>query len=421
MSYQSLLGYFRSLGAHPLHPGVPFEEVAPDITVATEPCSAELLEVIKIDPAQLDEKEDLRLFVDGVQRSAIVFEINVPGRPPVPVVASHICVGATNRDSNKLLPRIINESLLILFPLQALAVALGPTAPHSLFNIPIPKLDENGDFYAKVSTRQLDHKINVFFSDTSKTFELPPSTSIWDYELAAIGLVRRKALDRVREISRAIELGTVHELRIKEPNDFIVLDGPLAREMFLMYGRLANVELSYLGNLDDARRSYEFLRRVIGVVKVVSKVPRRGLENAFLPGAIHVPVFRFKQENGDLDPSLRHVVCCFIWLRPELATSIPLSSSMSGGLTRIDVPIPALIDYDNSWREPDFNLDLSPGSPSRERLEKILRGIISIRFPTPRSTMHRMLVELYPIAETEIWLSSRLLPHEQLRLEVLNL
>lgn len=420
MSSQSLLGYFRSLGASPLHPGVPFEEAAPDITVATEPCSAELLEVIKIDPAQLGEKEELRFFVDGVQRSAIVFEINVHGRPPVPVVASHICVGATKRDSNRLLPCIMNESLLILFPLQALAVALGPTAPPSLFNIPIPKLDENGDFYAKVSTHQLNHKINVFFSDTSKTFELPPNTSIWDYELAAIGLVRQKALDRVREISRAIELGTVHELRIKEPNGFVVLDGPLAREMFLMYGRLASVELSYLSNLDDARRSYEFLRKIIGVVKVVSKVPRRGLENAFLPGAIHVPVFRFKQ-NGDLDPSLKHVVCCYIWLRPELAKSIPLSSSMSGGLTRIDVPIPALIDYDHSWREPDFTLDLSSGSPPRERLEKILRGIISIRFPTPRSTMHRMLVELYPIAETETWLSSRLLPHEQLRLEVLNL
>jgi hypothetical protein len=420
MSSRSLLNYFHSLGARPLHPGIPFEEAAPEITEATEPHPAECLGVIKIDPTKLDEKEEIRYFVDGVQRSVIVFEIDVPGRPSVPVVASHICIGATKRDFNRLSPYILNDSFLVLFPLQALAVAFGSAVPPSLFNVPIPTLDENGNFYAKISTRQFGYKVNVFFSDTSKTFELPPEISISDHDLAAIGLVRQRALDKVREISRAIELGTVYELRKRNPNDFIIIDGPLAREMFLMYGRLADIELSYLGNLDDARRSYDFLRKVIGVVKVVKIVPQRRLEQAFLPGAIHVPVFRFKK-NGDLDPNFRHVVCCFVWLRPELAKSIPLSSSMSGGLTRIDVPIPALIDYDPSWREPDFNLDLSPGSPSRERLERILRGIIALRFPVPRSTMHRMLVELYPIAETETWLSSKLLPHEQLRLEIMKL
>ena len=90
--------------------------------------------------------------------------------------------------------------------------------------------------------------------------------------------------------------------------------------------------------------------------------------------------------------------------------------SVTGGLVRVDIPIPAIVDYNPEWNTPNFQIDINAGS-IHHRLEAILQGIIAERLPLPTiSRPHRLLTELYPINEAERLLKSRLRSHEELRL-----
>jgi len=418
MTMSSLRGYLKPLRPYPLHPSIPFEEIAPDLGVTTETRLASLLGVIDINLLDLEPREMARFFVDGVQRSAIIQELRIVS-PPVPLVASHIVVGAFERGSNgKIRPVIIREALLVLFPRIALMQALGSSLRSQLSSPPpLPVLDSRGDFYVKVCQSQLGRNVNMFFVDPSLTFEKSPRVSIRPSELAAIGKVRRIMLDRVTHVMRTLEVGIVSELRQKYPKDLVLLDGPLVRMMFLIYARLADTRLEYLVDLTDARKSYEFLSKVIGIVKEVRRVPQNGLKHAFNVTNVrqHIPIFRFTDPKIERD--FRHLLSCFMWLRPELSKHMPLVGSVTGGLVRIDVPIPAVTDYDPAWIDSSFQVNINPGSSTYTRLEAILRGIIIDRLPLPpTSRVHRLLTELYPISEAERFLKSRLLTHEELRL-----
>jgi hypothetical protein len=111
-----------------------------------------------------------------------------------------------------------------------------------------------------------------------------------------------------------------------------------------------------------------------------------------------------------------------LWLRPELTGEISALWSTVSGLTRFDIPIPAVFDdptMRNNWNTIDENtieaLLANSSSTERQRLGKLLQSIVIERWPVPTTTATRMLTELFPIAETELWLTSQLLSVYELR------
>jgi len=273
----------------------------------------------------------------------------------------------------------------------------------------LPKLDNSGNFYPKVSNPTLLFRdIPYFICDTSLTFQGRQHKE-GPEGIKAAGVVRRWARDMLREILRSLELGVVWELRQRYPDELILVDGPLAYMMFLMYGRLAANNLSWLYN--DPRRTYDFLTGVLGVVKVVEDIPQN-LNIQPNSSQITVSIHKFKtQEKG------YHMVSGYVYLRPELAFSYPITASATSGLIRVDIPLPLIMDqYDPSWLSPDYT------QFNRSKLRDILIEVLALRTPIPSlKQSHRAFTELLPIYETENYLKSLLLSPGDLRFQVYSI
>lgn len=408
-----LIDILLNLDAKPIYPSVPLEEEAPDLRVARgAPEHTMDLGIEDISSRDLDlAKGKIRFFVDGVQRSVAVFEIPCQNSSPVNLIAAHVAVGATEPVGRKLRPAIVRQAIVIFLPIQAMIDMYrnqGASPPSELTQLlNLPKLDNSGDFYTKVSN-PISKDIPYFVCDTSYTFQGRQHREGFD-GIKAAGVVRRWARDMLREILRSLELGLVWELRQKYPDELILVDGPLAYMMFLMYGRLATNSLSWL--YTDPRRTYDFLKYILGVVKVVEDIPQN-LSVQPDPNQITVSIHKFTaQEKG------YHMVSGYVYLRPELASSYPITASATSGLVRIDIPLPSIMDqYDPNWLSPDYT------QFNRSKLREILIEVLALRTPIPSlKQSHRAFTELLPIYETENYLKSLLLSPGDLRFRVYSI
>ena len=363
--------------------------------------------------------------------------VKLPNGIPVPVMIAHIVVGAGEPCEEGLKPSIIRDVLVILFPHTAVCEAYGRNIPLPDART-LPRLDYRGGFYEKLMEQPREQLkiagIPVFFCDTSFTFLFDeragrPRRRIGRHALAAIGRVISAALNAVAGIRRALEIGVVWEIRRRWPDALVLHDGPLVREMFLIYTGLAVEELARLERMPE--KCFSFLKKVVGLVKRVFIVPESGLEAVFSglsEGFFKIPIFRMLRPiSGEESPErearrapFQGVLSCFCILRPKLATSIPLVISPSGGLVRIDVPIASILEeYHEDWMMPDFDVRsrLTSDGPAREALKRILSGILAERLPYPGTIdLHRMLVELAGTELIERVLRSRLLPKEVMRM-----
>ena len=403
----SLRSYLESARATPLPPSDLPEERAPDLPTATSSSAAREIVRLEIEPFPR-EPSLFRFFVDGVQRTVPVAEVLV-NNVRVPLHLSHLIVGAMERVRGELRPLIFREALVLIFPYQALQTA---DPAWSACTPPGRELSSSGCIYEAVKSGDL------LYSDTSITLRLGsdgrPSVLLQAGDLIRTGEVRQKALDRAKELLRIMEVGLLWELRQKHPDDWILLDGPIVPP--LKYGRLVEPTLQGLEEIASPDIAFEFLRRIIGAVKRVQIVPAGGLEVALRPGPpFLVPIFRFGEVIEEDDAVAKEILSAFLWLRPELAGEISALWSTVSGLARFDVPIPAVFDdpgMKNTWNTLDETILLTQlansGSAGRQKLEELLRAIVIERWPVPTSTATRMLTELFPIAETELWLTSQL-------------
>ncbi len=349
-----------------------------------------------------------RFFVDGVQRTVPVAEVTV-NNVRVPIHLSHLIVGAMERVGRALKPFIAREALVLIFPYQALQAA---DPAWSARRPSGRELSSSGGIYEAVKSGDL------LYSDTSITLRLGSDGRLGVLlqagDLIRTGEVRQKALNRAKELLRIMEVGVLWELRRQYPNDWILLDGPVAPP--LKYGRLVEPTLQGLEEIARPDIAFDFLRRVIGAVKRVQIVPEGGLEVALSPGPLLVlPIYRFGEVIEEDDAVAKEILSAFLWLRRELAGEISALWSTVSGLARFDVPIPAVFDdtsMRNTWNtlgEETLMTRLADSSSTeRQRLEELLRAIVIERWPVPTSTATRMLTELFPIAETELWLTSQL-------------
>jgi len=402
-SLNPIASYIRKQGARPLPPSDSFEEMAPDIALDVYGCDAQLITSIDIEPNPSYCPIEIKYFIDGVQKTVAVAEIDV-GNFSVPFVITHLIAGATMRQDRNLSPAIVRDIQVFLIPLQAMRAA-GWTGT----NPPGQELGYQGQIY-----RTITQTSGPFFSDISISMERRPRTLLEPSDLAAMGKIRRKALDRAKEILRILELGVLWELRTSNPEEWILLDGPVAP--ILKYSRLVDNCLLGLQNIANKNFTHNFLRRVIGAVKDVRIVPVRHLHLALQRGpTLSIPLFRFSDAIKQTDAVAQSILSAFVWLRRELIHQIPIVWSASSGLARIDIPFPCLVDVEEPWEMPDFMPDLSTNTGAGRMLRSLLTTMMAERWPVPESSPHRKLVEYFPIAETERWLSSMLLSAQELR------
>jgi len=53
--------------------------------------------------------------------------------------------------------------------------------------------------------------------------------------------------------------------------------------------------------------------------------------------------------------------------------------------------------------------------PGSQRLREVLECIVLERWPVPPSSPTRVFVELYPVAETELWLTASLYDNQEIQ------
>jgi hypothetical protein len=407
---------------------VPSEETAPDFTVGVTPSDAEHLGDVHISQETSIPSFLLRYFIDGVQRTVPICLIPV-GNLRVPVYVAHLIAGAMQRVNGKLSPFIKREAIILYFPLEGIRSAQASIpSPLPLTEPPFTKLDYTGNIYQKIIQQQ--QPTITFWTDFSVKLSnrrgdetsLDPS-GLDSSKLSAIGAVRRAARDRSQVLLRIMELGIVWEIvnhNILRDNEFMVLDGPVF--LPFKYATLTSQRLAAVMDLSgeqigNAQQMYNLLCHLIGVVKTVQVVPAQGLITALSPGpGFTIPVYLFSTTvRGANDEVSRHTLACFVWLRRELSGEISPIWSPSSELVRIDIPFPAVIDPETSnWHTIDFRPNISQGE-HRQKIEAILSAVLAERWPIPETTPHRMLTELYPIAETERWLRAHLMPEQELR------
>jgi hypothetical protein len=402
-----LRNYLVETGAHPLPPSDIPEERAPDLPTATSSSAAREVARVEIDPSP-GTSPLFRFFVDGVQRTVPVAEVTV-NNVRVPIHLSHLIVGAMERIGTELKPFIAREAFVLIFPYQALQAA---DRAWSARTPPGRELSSSGRIYEAVKSRDL------LYSDTSITLRLGsggrPGVLLQAGDLICTGEVRRKALDRAKELLRIMEVGLVWELRQRCPEDWILWDGPIAPP--LKYGRLVDPTLQGLEEIARPDIAFDFFRRVIGAVKRVQIIPQGGLEVALSSSPfLWLPVYRFGEVVEEDDAVAKEILSAFLWLRRELAREISALWSTVSGLARFDIPIPAVFDDPNMrsiWHtldESTIHASLAnPSSTEHQKLKELLRATVVERWPVPTSTATRMLTELFPIAETELWLTAQL-------------
>jgi hypothetical protein len=410
MMTNCLKDYLAGIGARSLPPCEIPEEREPDLPTATSSSSAREMICIEIDPFPDPDASPLfDFFIDGVQRTVAVAEVIVDNMH-VPLHLSHLIVGAMKRVEKKLIPFIMREALVLIFPFQALQAA-----GWSACKPPGQELSSSGGIYGKV--KKAKENGDLLYSDSSIALRLErdgrPQILLEAGDLIRTGEVRQKALDRAKELLRIMELGLLWELRCQYPNEWVLLDGPIAP--LLKYGRLTEPSLAGLQNIAKPDIAFELLRRVVGAVKTV-RIVAKGIERALtLEQKFCIPIYQFAGVVKEDDEVAKEILSAFLWLRRELVGEISTLWSTVSGLARFDIPIPAVFDDSgkkNNWN--NLNEDTikncltNPSSKERQRLEELLQAIVIERWPVPAATATRMLTELFPIAETECWLTSQL-------------
>jgi post-segregation antitoxin (ccd killing protein) len=407
--------YINRLRGRPLaHLGVD-EETAPDIAIAltTTEKPTPPLSVFEIDPSTITTQVDFELFLDGVQKTTPIKLCTIEGGLEIPIHLIQCVAGICERRGGRLFP------FFHFGPLQILALpfrAIRDVDP----SFPRPPGEEIGpqrflyDFLMKNVSKALWVDTSVPFSQFGKSKDLDPyEAALKGRDLVSMGELKRRARDKAVVITRILELGMFKEARTKYGEKWLVCDGPIAP--LLKYSGDVSADLSGLQNLSDPYKAYELLKGAVGVVKSVQIVPDQGLQECFRGGRgkFRIPVYVMRELVKGVDAVGRAILSGFAWLRGELISELGTIWSPASGLVRFDIPYPTFIEKGEDWYLEGFKPDLN--NPTiRSKVEGILASLISERWPHPSAWGSRVLVELYPIAETEAWLHSLLLPSQEL-------
>ena len=269
-------------------PTTPLEEIPAELVERCKP--KRIIRNVSINLRGYISNEPFYI-VDSVRRSVGVGVIrNVPDTPPIPVISTHIVSGAGYVDRNSvpsLRVTLTREILCVFLPLMAIQEACYDAGYRVQFiSDPSRTLDQHGDFYTKSAQLSIRGQVPLFIVDSSQRFQQGRAPRLNSNELVSSNNVFLAARDVAGVIESVMELGLIHQL-IQIPRDEIIIrDGPLANGPFLRRARLAS---SHLGTLfTNERTKFDFLRRIIGIVKRVRIIPDRPLRGVFDLSLIHI-------------------------------------------------------------------------------------------------------------------------------------
>jgi hypothetical protein len=421
-NHRSAFGeYLDRIGAREVPSLLLPEEHAPDLSTASSSRPADLVHSLDLsDLASFgfpSGDRGFRFFIDGVQRTIMlrILDIELPGGTTlqVPIHGAHLVAGAMQRCGSTLQPYLVRSVRVLLLPFYALREIDSVRFAEP----PGVELDPDViDFIYPV----LISGTSVF-SDTAVPLERGRRSRLSSSDLLRVGELRRRALNRAKVLLRILELGLLEEVRTTTDDDILV-DGPVG-PMFKYYGSIVSQGLKDVSSLENTASSFDFLSGIVGAVKNVMIIPQEGLGAILDPSGVYVPVFRFSDvlradESASVDDDVyKAVFCAFVRLRPEL----PGLWSPIAGLTRLDIPAPAILDVDQRGREgwvddvvyQEGRINLLASEINK--LREILIAYLSLRWPLPGMFGGRAYTELYAIAETERWLRSQLLHPYELR------
>lgn len=412
MQSSSQATFLQQRGAAPLPPTQTGEEKSPDKGTATDSRLATPITTLGIQPNP-QVLPRFRFFVDGVQRTVAIAQVEING-VFVPIHMAHVAAGAMVRQDRQMAPQILRQALVLLLPYQALALA-DPTK----WTVPPPGqlLSGLGNIYGLVQNNGFTAD---YYSDTSIDLR-NQNVAIEAGDLVRTGTIRAAALDRANVLMRVLELGVLWELRQLYPDEWILLDGPIAP--LTKYARLVIPSLYRLQDIADPVAAFDFLCKLVGAVKEVKIVPTTGLEQAFQNnGPLSVPVYRFADTVDQTEEIAKEVVSAFVRLRRELSAELSPIWSVASGLARFDIPLPAVLPNDpntqstwNTFDDPQVVTMLQPGQTSGQKLQEMLETLVLERWPVPAATPARVFVELFPIAETERWITASLYDAQEIQ------
>ena len=405
-----------------------FEERAEDIRIGNTPVR-NLRLVYRIDNIT-PQVIDRAYFIDGSLRTVHIGDIECRSIR-IPIFLSQIVVGATLRENGELRPFRIFNKFIILTPSYALSAA-------NCYGIYLPQnitLDHTGGFYIKIMNN------DILFTDISLKFQSidnQPTLCINPEELIGTGKLRSRARNRAKVIMRIMELLLAYEISRQDRRSFIIMDGPIG--LLLPYSRLTGVINLDIDEFPSDKYTpqaqqelYKLLSRVIGVVKNVEIIPtdllpQQGISFYSFPQVAGLA--KDPEEDVDRDDLRSYILAGYMRLRPNLLREIPSIWSSASGLIRVDIPLPAILDpsLNSNWltffkqQVDQTSLPLAQiisdyidsSIYSQQRLSEIASYIAGEAYPIPSASPHRMLVELYPIVETEYWVKSKLLSAEEL-------
>lgn len=424
-NHRSAFGeYLERIGAREVPSLLLPEEHAPDLSTASSSRPADL--VHSLDLSDLAScgfpsgDRGFRFFIDDVQRTIMlrILDIELPGGTTlqVPIHGVHLVAGAMQRHGSTLQPYIVRSVKVLLLPFYALreidsvrfAEPAGVELDPDVIDFIYPQL---------ISQRNV-------FSDTAVPLERGRRRRLSTSDLLRVGELRRRAVNRAKVLLRIMELGLLEEVRTSI-NEDILVDGPIG-PMFKYYGTIVSSGLAGVCSLSRpgvAAVSFDFLSHIAGAVKNVMIIPQEGLSVVLDPSRVRIPVFRFSDvlradESASVDDDVyKAVLCAFVRLRPE----VPGLWSPIAGLTRLDIPAPAILDSvqraRGNWVDEVVNQEgeLTLLSSEIDRIQEVVGAYLSLRWPLPGMFSGRAYTELYAIAETERWLRSQLLHPYELR------
>lgn len=416
--------YLNRIGAREVPSLLLPEERAPDLSIASSSRPADLVCSLDLPQPMSPEfprvERHFRFFIDGVQRTIMlrILDIDLPGGTTlqVPIHGVHLVAGTMERRGSILQPCLVRSVTALLLPFYALrevdsmrfAEPPGTELHPDVVDFIYPVL---------VSGEEV-------FSDTALPLQRGRRGRLSGQNLLRVGELRRRALIRAKVLLRILELGVLEEIRASVDGDVLV-DGPLGPN-FKYYGSLVTQSLDNVFSLNrpvNAPASFAFLSHMAGAVKNVEIIPQEGLGIVLDPSRFQVPIFRFPEVLSSVDPEdvddevYKAVLCAFVRLRPE----VPGLWSPIAGLTRLDIPAPAILDNSQRasehWVEEIVNYEgrLTLLQSEQENLREIIAAYLSLRWPLPGAFGGRAYTELYAIAETERWLRSQLLHPYELR------
>jgi hypothetical protein len=381
-----------------------FEEEQDSALVESE--TFEIIEVC----AEVEEEIIFRAFLDGVQRTMILpYRIPLPNGALVPLHVAHIAAGILLRDEKGRLhmdPSLIASRVLLLGPFQGIQETGGPSFEGLESNEVIKDIDDQ--IYCFPLHQNEWVICDITFPGISADRVERREKAFCKDKLFNEREIRSRALGRVAVLRQILEFIVLLEFRKKEPNAFILVDGPL---FFL----------------DKWRRKFplseeNLLRNAVGLIKTLRLRPkdeRRTLrieQLSWMGEGYRSPVLRLTREvdikGGKFDEEDNSYAGAHLTWYTRLRLSRTEPPYGLQGLIRLDV------------HRSTFGIKLAdalePRTFQRYKIEvdKITRAVWREKWPGISRNFRE--TQIYPIEQVERILKASIYPR-RLLMHLLNI